>query len=1309
MRHRFVWAVAILLLVVASGQAFGSLQGEQWGTAGSVPPDPQALSALKDVPTVSDTWKAVWDPATGKVRVLYNGETAPMPGDLELRAREFLVRHAKLFGLSDGKDLRREEVLDHLLGETVRFQQYYKGIQVYPGDVAVSRNRSGGVFLVASEYRPGLALRTDPSVGAAEASGLAAALSGGGKPETPGLVVWGLTRPFRLAWRVDVKVRIDRLVRVYLDASTGYLITKDNLVSAQAGPLADVYPNNPVSTPDIKTVTLANLDTSGTLSGKYVKVYKFTKYDQQENPLGEFDLKAGPDGFRVAPGDERFNQPSAYYHVNRYHDYFKDTFAYTKRDSPMPVYVSVTRTDGGALNNAYFYPAGDYLVFGKRDNGKDYAIDGDVVGHEYTHSVVETLCKIGDNPIWSEARSMNEALADYFACSVAGDPVEGDYASGSPRDLTNRFRYPDEVPMALQTRDGTNIYTFPEEHDTGRIWGGALWDLRRSLGASVADKVIFASLPLLPAAATFSDGRAALVTADRQLNTGAQATITTVMSNRGIPEQMPYTYADPLAFSDEKSYYVVTGFISPEGGPIETFGVLPVFVSGRKYALIGVVDTGGANVASVMLVFIGADGQVRDKISPKADLASVKVTLRGGQQAPVTRFQFAFAVPEGNEGQYKVGIAVSFDGKEYKLAKTVDGGIVRDAGPAPDPPNEVVSPVPAPPTPTPGPTPPPPAPTPVTPASIQVQPEQAVVPVGAEQRFTAMVTDTAGQTIQNATVQWGIEGGQGVGQITATGIFTGLKAGDATVVAKVGSVSGRARVTVTPAAAPAGVAVWKQIPGSEGAIVLGIAASAAQGLHVLYEAGLDGVRRSVNGQPFEKVAGGVEAGNLPSCVDVNPLEPALVYVGTLNIGLWRSEDGGGSWELWSAELADPFAFFFYGGGHPVITSVVTDAEDSVAIGTLGQGTYVNLAGFGWADISEGMGTAMVNSFAMNREATAMFVGTDNGAYRTREGDTAWRPINNGLKSPRSESEPYAMLPFVNRIAINPLNQKELVAATDADGVFYSPDEGETWIPISNGLPELQVFAVAFDPQVRGRMFCGTAHEGVFVSTDGGKSWQAARGGLTNGTISALLFDPANPNRLYAATLGDGVWYLDLTANIRSEPPRVVATVPANGDVNAPVAAGVSVTFSAAMDPNSLNAATFLVRDAANNAVSGTVTYDAAHFVAKFAPTSPLAGGTTYTAVVTTGAKDAGGTPLQTDYRWSFTTAAAQPPLEVVKGDVTGDGKVNIADATLALRLAVNLQTATPAQLKAADFNSDGKVAVNEVMLILRAAVGLGTL
>jgi len=71
--------------------------------------------------------------------------------------------------------------------------------------------------------------------------------------------------------------------------------------------------------------------------------------------------------------------------------------------------------------------------------------------------------------------------------------------------------------------------------------------------------------------------------------------------------------------------------------------------------------------------------------------------------------------------------------------------------------------------------------------------------------------------------------------------------------------------------------------------------------------------------------------------------------------------------------------------------------------------------------------------------------------------------------------------------------------------------------------------------------------------------------------------------------------------------------------------------------------------------------------------------------------------------------AGAPPVTVVKGDASGDGKVLVNDAVLALQFAVGLKTPTADQLAACDLNGDGKVGINEATLILQAAVGLRTL
>jgi hypothetical protein len=71
------------------------------------------------------------------------------------------------------------------------------------------------------------------------------------------------------------------------------------------------------------------------------------------------------------------------------------------------------------------------------------------------------------------------------------------------------------------------------------------------------------------------------------------------------------------------------------------------------------------------------------------------------------------------------------------------------------------------------------------------------------------------------------------------------------------------------------------------------------------------------------------------------------------------------------------------------------------------------------------------------------------------------------------------------------------------------------------------------------------------------------------------------------------------------------------------------------------------------------------------------------------------------------TGIGPPPPVGVKGDVNGDGKVNVQDATLALRMAVGLIKPTAVQLIAGDINGDGRIAVTDATAILRKAVGLG--
>jgi Bacterial Ig-like domain len=114
-------------------------------------------------------------------------------------------------------------------------------------------------------------------------------------------------------------------------------------------------------------------------------------------------------------------------------------------------------------------------------------------------------------------------------------------------------------------------------------------------------------------------------------------------------------------------------------------------------------------------------------------------------------------------------------------------------------------------------------------------------------------------------------------------------------------------------------------------------------------------------------------------------------------------------------------------------------------------------------------------------------------------------------------------------------------------------------------------------------------------------------------------------------------------------PSITLDTPTNGDSGVALNAGINATFSKAMDPATLDATTFTLAGPGPTPIDGKITYDVTNQIATFSPRSDLATGTTYTATVTTGAKDLEGNPLAADASWSFTTGSSPGLLPVDLG------------------------------------------------------------
>lgn len=196
------------------------------------------------------------------------------------------------------------------------------------------------------------------------------------------------------------------------------------------------------------------------------------------------------------------------------------------------------------------------------------------------------------------------------------------------------------------------------------------------------------------------------------------------------------------------------------------------------------------------------------------------------------------------------------------------------------------------------------------------------------------------------------------------------------------------------------------------------------------------------------------------------------------------------------------------------------------------------------------------------------------------------------------------------------------------------------------------------------------------------------GNLVAGTVQytgiTAAFIPAvalQANTTYEATLtagaaslagipmdSDYTWSFTTGSDVAGTPPVVQFTTPLSGDTNVELTTSVLAAFDEPMDPLSVTASTFTLTTADGLPVDGMVSFTG--LTAVFTPSADLAPGTTYTARLTTGVKDAGGTPMANDYVWSFTTAygnGGTPPQVLFTDPANGDA--NIATANLKITIA----------------------------------------
>jgi photosystem II stability/assembly factor-like uncharacterized protein len=207
------------------------------------------------------------------------------------------------------------------------------------------------------------------------------------------------------------------------------------------------------------------------------------------------------------------------------------------------------------------------------------------------------------------------------------------------------------------------------------------------------------------------------------------------------------------------------------------------------------------------------------------------------------------------------------------------------------------------------------------------------------------------------------------------------------------------------------------------------------------------------------------------CIAVDPHDPARVYVGTLDRGLFASDDGGDTWR-------------------PDESGMPERRVLSVAVSRV--------------DRQQGVST--------------VYAGTEpSNLYRSADAGRRWErvPALRELPSePRWSYPPRPWTHHVRTIALNPVDPDVLTVGIELGGVMRTRDRGASWID-HNPEAHSDAHTLLTHPLAPARLY-EAAGQGIALSDDGGEHWRRRGDGLDRRYAWAAAVDPADPDLWYVS-------------------------------------------------------------------------------------------------------------------------------------------------------------------------------------------------
>lgn len=242
-------------------------------------------------------------------------------------------------------------------------------------------------------------------------------------------------------------------------------------------------------------------------------------------------------------------------------------------------------------------------------------------------------------------------------------------------------------------------------------------------------------------------------------------------------------------------------------------------------------------------------------------------------------------------------------------------------------------------------------------------------------------------------------------------------------------------------------------------------------------------------------------------------EPGVLWCGTLPGGLFRSADGGTSWELVRSLWDDPKRKKWFGGGAdlPGIHSICVDPRDAkrVQLGVSCGGVWTTTdGGSSWDCSGQGMRAAFMppeqqfdpdiqdphRLVQCHASPDRLWVQHHNGIFRSDDGGANWVEIAEA--GPSTFGFPVVVHPDDPDTAwfIPAIKDEKRIPVAGAVVVTRTRDGGKSFETLRKGLPQQDaydlVYRHALDIDAGGnRLAFGSTTGNLWISEDQGDSWQ----------------------------------------------------------------------------------------------------------------------------------------------------------------------------------------------------------------------------